>query len=81
MQSIPDRAETLFSLVVATFLVVTGALVIVGTVSDSVGGLGEDPLLTVALRLGEESLLLFTLRLVLTGGVLSGEPFLFIGPG
>lgn len=86
MQSVLDRAETVFYLVVAVFLLVAGALVIGGTVADLVSKLGEEPLLSVALNLVEESLLLvivgellFTLRLVLTGGVLSGEPFLLIG--
>lgn len=86
VQSLLDRAEAVFYLVVALFLLVAGVLVIAGTVGDLVSGLGEDPLLTVALNLVEESLLLvivgellFTLRLVLTGGVLSGEPFLLIG--
>ncbi|MBC7373606.1 MAG: hypothetical protein H7323_06410 [Frankiales bacterium] len=86
VQSLLDRAEAVFYLVVAMFLLVAGALIIGGTVGDLVRGLGEDPLLKVALNLVEESLLLvivgellFTLRLVLTGGMLSGEPFLLIG--
>lgn len=86
VQSLLDRAETVFYLVVAVFLLVAGAMVIGGTVGDLVSRLGEDPLLKVALNLVEESLLLvivgellFTLRLVITGGVLSGEPFLLIG--
>lgn len=86
VQSLLDRAESVFYLVVALFLLVAGVLVIGGTVADLVSGLGEDELLTVALNLVEESLLLvivgellFTLRLVITGGALSAEPFLLIG--
>ena len=85
-QGLLDRAETLFYVVVALFLLIAGALVIGGTAVDLFAGLGEDPLLAVALKLVEEALLLiivgellYTLRLVLTGGALSAEPFLLIG--
>ena len=49
MQSLLDRAEAVFYLVVALFLLVAGVLVIAGKVGGLVSGLGEDPLLTVAL--------------------------------
>lgn len=86
LQSLLDRTETAFYLVVAVFLLVAGALIIVGTAGDLISTLGEDPLLTVALNLVEEALLLvivgellLTLRLVIGGETLSGEPFLLIG--
>lgn len=81
------RVETGFYLVVAVFLLIAGVVVIAGTVGDLVGSLRADkPLFAVALSLVEEALLLvivgellFTLRLVLSGNELTGEPFLLIG--
>lgn len=85
--SILDRVESVFYVLVALFLLIAGVLIIAGTAVDLVGGLREgDPILDVALSLIEEALLLvivgellLTLRLVLIGGQLSGEPFLLIG--
>lgn len=82
-----DRIESIFYVLVAVFLLVAGVLVITGTASDLVVGLRDGkPTLDVALSLIQEALLLvivgellLTLRLVLTGGQLSGEPFLLIG--
>lgn len=82
-----DRVESVFYVLVALFLLVAGVLVITGTAVELVRGLREgDPILDVALSLIEEALLLvivgellLTLRLVLIGGQLSGEPFLLIG--
>lgn len=82
-----DRVESVFYVLVALFLLVAGGLVIAGTVVDLVTGLRDGkPILDVALSLIEEALLLvivgellLTLRLVLVGGQLSGEPFLLIG--
>ena len=79
--------ETGFYVVVAMLLLAAGVVVIVGTVSDLVNALVEgEPLLSVALTLIEEALLLvivgellFTLQLVLSGEQLRGEPFLLIG--
>lgn len=79
--------ETAFYVVVAILLLVAGIVVIVGTVLDLVDALvAGEPLLSVALTLIEEALLLvivgellFTLQLVLSGENLRGEPFLLIG--
>ena len=79
--------ETGFYVVVAMFLLVAGVVVIIGTVVDLVNALSEGkPLLSVALTLIEEALLLvivgellYTLQLVLSGEQLTGEPFLLIG--
>lgn len=80
-------AETMFYVVVAVLLVAAGVVVIIGTVIDLVNALVEgEPLLSVALTLIEEALLLvivgellYTLQLVLSGEQLRGEPFLLIG--